>query len=151
MRLPHIRGYLNSVRHASQGHGGFGGSLPGAKRFLRRVRSASHYFDGASAPSAPAAGATAKAIEIVPTPAGVALQLQANIASCGGTPGLWGWRPKWAVRNFSAEIGTAANMQRLHEGLKAGADLLSRMSRLMPGCVPQGPCGLPPVRCTRAR
>ncbi|HAV63313.1 MAG TPA: hypothetical protein DCY13_13225, partial [Verrucomicrobiales bacterium] len=45
--------------------GGFGGIIPGTVEFIERVRSASHYFDGASAPASAVAGSTAKALEIV--------------------------------------------------------------------------------------
>ncbi|MCI0539037.1 MAG: pyridoxal phosphate-dependent aminotransferase family protein, partial [Verrucomicrobiales bacterium] len=49
----------------SKAIGGFGGIIPGARSFVDRARHSSHYFDGASAPSSAAAGATAKALELV--------------------------------------------------------------------------------------
>ena len=49
----------------SKAIGGFGGVLPGSPALLDRVRQTSHYYEGASAPMSAAAGATAKALEIV--------------------------------------------------------------------------------------
>lgn len=50
---------------ASKAIGGFGGIIPGSLDFIERVKRSSHWFDGASAPVAAAAAATAKAIELL--------------------------------------------------------------------------------------
>ncbi len=50
---------------ASKAIGGFGGIIPGSRDFIERVKRSSHWFDGASAPVAAAAAATAKAIELM--------------------------------------------------------------------------------------
>jgi 8-amino-7-oxononanoate synthase len=100
--------------------GGFGGLIPGTSEFVRRVRAASHYFDGASAPSSADAGATAKAIEIVQRQPELRQQLQANIARLrAGLRALGLAVEDGPAANFSLEVGHAANMQRIHQELKA--------------------------------
>jgi 7-keto-8-aminopelargonate synthetase-like enzyme len=49
----------------SKALGGFGGIVPGSNAFLRRVRSATHYYDGASAPATPVAAASACALQLL--------------------------------------------------------------------------------------
>jgi 8-amino-7-oxononanoate synthase len=49
----------------SKALGGFGGIVAGSASFLRRVRTASHYYDGASAPPTPIAAASACALQLL--------------------------------------------------------------------------------------
>lgn len=63
----------------SKAIGGHGGVLVGSDAFLERVRNSSGWFRGASAPAAPVAGATAKALEIVQTQPELRRQLTANV------------------------------------------------------------------------
>ena len=100
--------------------GGFGGIIPGTREFLRHVRAASHYFDGASAPSSADAGATAKAIEIVLNQPELRGRLRANIAQLrAGLRALGLAVEDGPSANFSVPVGDAANMRRIHEELKA--------------------------------
>jgi 7-keto-8-aminopelargonate synthetase-like enzyme len=109
----------------SKALGGFGGILPGSRGFLGIVRSASHYFDGASAPAAPVAGASAKALEIVRQEPQLRERLRDNA-----------WRLRAAIRALGVPvadwptpiigltIGDAENMRRIHRELKAAGILL---------------------------
>jgi 7-keto-8-aminopelargonate synthetase-like enzyme len=100
--------------------GGFGGVIPGTWEFVRHLRGASHYFDGASAPASAVAGATAKALEIVIREPELrtrlrenSLRLRAGLRELGLTP------PDGVTANFGVGVGDAANMRRIHETLKA--------------------------------
>jgi len=118
--------------------GGFGGIIPGTREFLRRVRSASHYFDGASAPGSADAAASAKAIEIVQRQPGLRQKLRANIAQLRAGLSALGLPVEDAPSaNFSAEIGDAANMRRLHQELKAAGFLVPYVAAYA-GVGPQG-------------
>lgn len=63
----------------SKAVGGHGGAIPGSDKFLRRVRSASGWFRGASAPAAAVAAATAKGLELVQTQPQLRQQLADNV------------------------------------------------------------------------
>ncbi len=116
---------LTACGTLSKALGGFGGILPGAAGFIRRARGASHYFDGASAPSSADAGATAKALEIVRQQPGLRRQLKLNIASLrAGLRALGLGVADGPAANFSVEIGGAANMRRIHEALKVAGILV---------------------------
>ncbi len=100
--------------------GGFGGIIPGSETFIGRVRSASHYYDGASAPPSAVAGATVKAIELVLREPGLRRRLQDNIRQLrGGLRALGLAVEDWPTANVGVQSGNAANMQRIHAKLKA--------------------------------
>jgi 7-keto-8-aminopelargonate synthetase-like enzyme len=100
--------------------GGFGGIIPGTRDFLAQVRAASHYFDGASAPAAPVAGATAKALEIVLRDPSLRTHLRENTLRLrAGLRALGLTVPDGATAHFAVSAGDAANMRRIHEALKA--------------------------------
>jgi 8-amino-7-oxononanoate synthase len=100
--------------------GGFGGIIPGTRSFVREVRAASHYFDGASAPSSADAGATAKALEIALREPGLRSRLRANIAQLrAGLRALGIVVEDGPAANFSVEIGDALRMRRIHAELKS--------------------------------
>jgi 7-keto-8-aminopelargonate synthetase-like enzyme len=110
--------------------GGFGGLIPGTRGFVQRVRGASHYFDGASAPSSADAGATAKALEIVRRQPELRRQLRTNIARLrAGLRGLGLDVEDGPAANFSVEAGDSANMRRIHEALRAGGFLVPYVAR----------------------
>ena len=105
--------------------GGFGGIIPGTHDFVARARTASHYFDGASAPAAAEAGATAKALEIVMREPSLRRQLRDNTLHLrGGLRALGLVVPEGATANFGLSVGDAANMRRIHEALKARGIML---------------------------
>lgn len=64
----------------SKAVGGHGGILAGSAGFLERVRNASGWFRGSSAPAAPVAAATAKGLEILAAEPALLTQLADNVA-----------------------------------------------------------------------
>lgn len=103
----------------SKALGGFGGLLAGSDEFIGHARSSSHYFDGASAPPAPVAGATAKALEIVVRQPQLRTQLRENVRHLRqgmralGLPVTDSPSPV-----IGLAVGDTQNMQRLHRELK---------------------------------
>jgi 8-amino-7-oxononanoate synthase len=63
----------------SKALGGYGGIIPGSQRFIEQVRKASHWYDGASAPPAPAAAASARALELIQADPDLRARLRANV------------------------------------------------------------------------
>jgi 7-keto-8-aminopelargonate synthetase-like enzyme len=64
----------------SKAIGGHGGAIVGTPEFLDRLRAASGWFRGSSAPAAPVAAATAKALEIVQSDPSLRRRLATNVA-----------------------------------------------------------------------
>ena len=109
----------------SKALGGFGGIIPGTREFVARARTASHYFDGASAPASPVAAATAKALEIVMREPSLRHQLRENTLRLrAGLRTLGLTVPQGTTANFGVSVGHAANMRRIHEALKARGIML---------------------------
>jgi 8-amino-7-oxononanoate synthase len=100
--------------------GGFGGIIPGTADFVNRVRKASHYYDGASAPPAPIAGCTLKALEICRREPERRMRLRENVRQLReGLRSLGIVASDEPTPNVGAVIRDAATMQRLHAVLKA--------------------------------
>jgi 7-keto-8-aminopelargonate synthetase-like enzyme len=103
----------------SKALGGFGGIIPGSTGFLTRARRGSHWFDGASAPGAAAAGSTAKALELVARDSSFRLRVRANSARLrAGLRALGIEVSESPAAQAGVVVGDAANMRRLHTGLK---------------------------------
>jgi 8-amino-7-oxononanoate synthase len=71
--------YLLVSGTLSKAVGGFGGIIPGNRDFIDRVKMRSPYFGGASAPPAPVAAATARAIELLLADPGLRTRLRSNV------------------------------------------------------------------------
>ena len=109
----------------SKALGGFGGIIPGTREFLSRARTASHYFDGASAPASAVAAATAKALEIVMREPSLRLRLRENTLRLRrGLRGLGMDAPEGASANFGVSAGDATTMRHIHETLKSRGIML---------------------------
>jgi 8-amino-7-oxononanoate synthase len=102
----------------SKALGGFGGVLPISQGLLDRIRTTSHYYEGASAPPVPVAAATARALELARTRPELRARLAENVRllktgllrlglSVEDTP----------VPVVALSLGTAENMQRIHQAL----------------------------------
>lgn len=63
----------------SKALGGFGGIVSGSAAFVRRVRAASHWYDGASAPPTPVAAASACALQLVQRQPELLARLRDNV------------------------------------------------------------------------
>jgi len=105
--------------------GGFGGIIPGTQRFVARARTASHYYDGASAPASASAGSTARALEIVMNEPELRAALHRNTVMLRDELRALGLVvPDGATAHFGVQIGAAADMIRIHENLKSGEIML---------------------------
>jgi 7-keto-8-aminopelargonate synthetase-like enzyme len=103
----------------SKAVGGFGGILPGSRALMDRMRQSSHYYDGASAPMSAAAGATAKALEIVLHEPQLRRQLADNAARLRiGLRSLGLTIEEWPTPIVGLSIGSAENMRRIHDQLR---------------------------------
>ncbi len=103
----------------SKAIGGYGGIVPCSRALLERVRQTSHYYDGATAPGAAAAGATAKALEIAIRQPELRRRLQQNASRLrAGLRTLGLTVDDWPTPIVGLEIGTGQNMQRIHDGLR---------------------------------
>lgn len=102
----------------SKALGGHGGALAGSRRFLDVVRSASGWFRGASAPAAPVAAATAKALELVQAQPELRQTLASNISYARGQlRGLGLGVEELPTAIISFELNSAAEMQRVQQAL----------------------------------
>jgi 8-amino-7-oxononanoate synthase len=103
----------------SKALGGFGGVIPGTRAFLERVRTASHYFDGASAPASAEAGASAKALEILERDPSLRRRLRENTLYLRAALRRLGLTvPEGASAHFGVTVGGGDNMRRIHEALR---------------------------------
>ncbi len=103
----------------SKAIGGFGGVLPGSLALLDRVRQTSHYYEGASAPMSAAAGATAKALEIVLRQPQLRHRLDQNVRRLrGGLRELGLAVDDWPTPIIGLSIGNGENMRRIHDKLR---------------------------------
>ncbi len=103
----------------SKALGGFGGIVPGSAALLRRVRAATHYYEGASAPPTPAAAASARALELIRQHPELRLRLWENVRAVRNGMRQLGL----SVDDSPAPIvpvqaGTAEDMQRLQVELQ---------------------------------
>jgi 8-amino-7-oxononanoate synthase len=119
--------------------GGFGGIIPGTAAFVERLRKASHYFDGASAPASPVAGCSLKALEISRTEPQRRERLRANIKQLrDGLREMGVAVTDEPTANVGALIGNAGVMQKLHAALRAQGILVP----YVPSYSGTGPDGL---------
>jgi 8-amino-7-oxononanoate synthase len=103
----------------SKAIGGHGGVLPGSLALLERVRQTSHYYEGASAPMSAAAGATARALEIVLHEPQLRRRLSENAQRLrGGLRALGLAADDWPSPIIGLSIGSSDNMRRIHDELR---------------------------------
>jgi 8-amino-7-oxononanoate synthase len=122
----------------SKALGGFGGIIPGTSQLVARLRESSHYFDGASAPDSAAAGATAKALEIVMQNPSLRARLRENTRHIRrGLNALGLPTPAGDSAHFGVSVGDSSNMQRIHVALKTRGILLPYVSAYS-GTPPEG-------------
>ena len=102
----------------SKAVGGFGGIIPGSRRFIERLKTTSHYYRGASAPPAGAAAATARALELLIADPSMRTRLWENVdALKGGLRGMGLQVDRTPVPIICLTIGGAENMQRIQREL----------------------------------
>jgi 7-keto-8-aminopelargonate synthetase-like enzyme len=109
----------------SKAIGGHGGTIAGSKKFLDRIRRASGWFRGASAPAAPVAAATAEGLKIVASTPALREALAANVCSLRKSLCDLGLDVAQTPSPIiGLRLGNAAAMQRVHEKLIADGILI---------------------------
>jgi len=112
----------------SKAIGGFGGIVPGSRRFIERLKGSSRLYGGASAPPIPAAAATARAIELVLSDPGLRQRLHQNVATLkAGLRRLGLPADDTPVPIACLQFGNAANMRRIQEELMRRGILIAYM------------------------
>jgi 7-keto-8-aminopelargonate synthetase-like enzyme len=102
----------------SKAIGGFGGIIPGSQQFVERAKKASHWYEGASAPPAAAAAATARAIELVMADPELRTRLWSNVQLLKDGLRHMGFDvDQTPVPIVCLTVGTAENMQRIQREL----------------------------------
>jgi 7-keto-8-aminopelargonate synthetase-like enzyme len=102
----------------SKAVGGFGGIIPGCREFIRRIKLRSPYYGGASAPPAPVAAATAKALELLAADPSMRTRLWSNARLLkDGLRGLGFDVDESPVPIACLVLGDAENMQRIQREL----------------------------------
>jgi glycine C-acetyltransferase/8-amino-7-oxononanoate synthase len=105
---------------ASKALGGFGGVIPGSRPFIEQVKKASHWYEGASAPMAAAAAATARAIELLMADPDLRTRLSSNVHLLkDGLRHLGFEVDQTPVPIICLVTGTAEKMQRMQQELMA--------------------------------
>lgn len=102
----------------SKAVGGFGGMIPGSRRFIERLKTTSHHYSGASAPPVPAAAATARALELVRADPTMRTRLWNNARRVkDGLRGMGLEVEDTPVPIICLTVGDAENMQRIQREL----------------------------------
>ncbi|MHC4178470.1 MAG: aminotransferase class I/II-fold pyridoxal phosphate-dependent enzyme, partial [Planctomycetota bacterium] len=102
----------------SKAIGGFGGIIPGSRSFIERLKATSHYYGGASAPPAPAAAATARALDLVKADRGMRTRLWKNVGALKNGLRRMGLEADHTpVPIVCLTLGDAGNMQRIQREL----------------------------------
>jgi len=112
----------------SKAIGGFGGIVPGSRRFIDRLKGSSRFYSGASPPPIPAAAATARALELVLADPGMRKRLGENVRTLkSGLVRLGLPADDTPVPIACLQIGDAANMRRIQEELMRRGILIAYM------------------------
>jgi 7-keto-8-aminopelargonate synthetase-like enzyme len=122
----------------SKALGGFGGIIPGTRAVVERIKSASHYYAGASSPPVPAAAASARAIQLAIERPEMRTRLWENVRAV-----------KRGLREMGLEaddtpapvicliVGDADNMRRIQRGLAERGIMIAYMAAYS-GLGPEG-------------
>jgi 7-keto-8-aminopelargonate synthetase-like enzyme len=113
----------------SKALGGYGGIIAGSRRWIERLKAASHWYDGASPPPPPIVAASARALELVLAEPQLRVRLRENVQRlraglarlglpCQQTPS-----PIVCLR-----LGTADEMRSIQAGLMARGILVAYMA-----------------------
>jgi 7-keto-8-aminopelargonate synthetase-like enzyme len=122
----------------SKAVGGFGGIIPGARRFIERLKATSHCYGGASAPPVPAAAATARALELIREDPRMRTRLWQNaLAVKSGLRGMGLEADDTPVPIVCLTIGNAEDMQRMQRELMERGIVIAYLAAYA-GLGPQG-------------
>ena len=122
----------------SKAIGGYGGIIPGTQTEIEAIQAASHYYEGASAPPVPAAGATARALELVMAQPAMRTRLGENARLLkAGLRELGFQTHDTPVPIVCLTVGDAANMRRIQSEL-AKRDVMIAYFAAYSGLGPEG-------------
>ncbi len=122
----------------SKALGGFGGIIPGSRRFIERLKSTSPYYGGASAPPVPAAAATARALELARDNPDMRTRLWQNVDLLkSGLRELGFPADDTPVPIVCLTVGDAENMQRIQRELMQRGIVIAYMATYS-GLGPEG-------------
>jgi 7-keto-8-aminopelargonate synthetase-like enzyme len=100
--------------------GGFGGVIPGTKEFVQRIRTSSHYYDGASAPASPLAACSLEGLRICQSEPDRRERLRSNVRQLRAGLRQLGYSVSdEPTPNVGVVIRDAKTMRKLHIDLKA--------------------------------
>ncbi len=109
----------------SKAIGGYGGIIPGSRNFTERAKTASRWFDCASAPPVPIAAATARALQIVMAHPELRSRLRENVGLLRRGLRQMGLAiAESPVPFIYLRIGSSENMQRIQTELRARGILI---------------------------
>jgi 7-keto-8-aminopelargonate synthetase-like enzyme len=104
----------------SKALGGYGGIIPGSQAFIDCAHRASHWYDGASAPPAAVAAASARALELIQADANLRPQLWLNVRRLKDGLRAMGFDiDDTPVPIICLVAGDADNMRRIQQELKS--------------------------------
>lgn len=113
----------------SKAVGGFGGILPGSTAFIEQLRKTSTYYGGASAPAAPVAAATARALDLLAAEPAMRRRLHRNVAQLKAGLRTMGLSVDDSpVPIICLELGDAENMRRIQRELMEQEILIAHMA-----------------------
>lgn len=122
----------------SKAFGSFGGILYGSSLFIEHIRTASHYYDGASPPPIPAAAASAAALRLVSEDPGMIARVRDNaLALKHGLQRLGLPVDESPVPIICLALDDAGRMQRIQQALM-DAGILIAYIRSYSGLPPAG-------------
>ncbi|MGA2033493.1 MAG: pyridoxal phosphate-dependent aminotransferase family protein, partial [Thermoguttaceae bacterium] len=112
----------------SKAVGGYGGIIPGPRRFIQRLKRSSHWFDGASPMPTAIAAATARALELIAAQPALRTALWANVELLKSGLGRLGLAvDATPVPIVCLSLGSAAAMRRIQHDLGQRGILLAYM------------------------
>jgi len=122
----------------SKALGGYGGIIPGARGTIERMKSASHYFAGASPVPVPVAAASARALQLAVDQPELRTRLGENVRAVrSGLREMGIEVADTPAPIISLALGTAENMERIHRELDARGILIP-YQRTYSGLGPEG-------------
>jgi 8-amino-7-oxononanoate synthase len=122
----------------SKAVGGYGGIVPGTRSFVARLKSTSHWYDGASPLPAPLAAATLRGLQLASTNAGLRTRLWENVRLAkDGLRRLGMVVDDTPVPIIGLSLGNAENMRRIQGALQDRGILVAYMAKYA-GLGPEG-------------
>ncbi len=113
----------------SKALGGYGGIIAGSRPWIERLKSTSHWYDGASPLPPPLLAASARALELVLAQPQLRVRLQENVARLrAGLARLGLPCPQTPSPVICLRLGTAERMRQIQAGLMAEGILIAYMS-----------------------